>query len=288
MKYRYKRCVWLLILAVLTLPVLAQQVKHLTVFHTNDTHSRIEPIPETSANIHEAGRGGTVRRATFIKQMREKDPQILLFDCGDFSQGTPYYNEFKGEVEIAMMNVMKYDAGTIGNHEFDFGMENMARLFRMADFPIVCANYDFTGTVLEKLVKPYVVIKRNGLRIGVFGLGVKLEGLVQADKCEGVIYNDPIEIANKVAGQLKTDEKCDVVICLSHLGYRPSAGNPVADISLIENTRNIDMVLGGHSHTLLEEPVFYHNLDGKEVPVSQMGRQGVFVGRMDLLFREKQ
>jgi 5'-nucleotidase len=212
----------------------AQQTKQLVILHTSDTHSRIEPIDLHAADPY-AGAGGVVRRATFLKDFRTKNPDVLLFDCGDISQGTPYYNLFRGEVEVQMMNLMGYDAMTIGNHEFDFGLYNMARLFRMAHFPVVCANYDVTGTVLEGLVKPYVVLERGGMKIGVFGVSPKMEGLVQADKCEGIVYNDPIVAAQEVTDLLRTKEGCDVVICLSHLGFRLK--NEVCDEKLAAATR---------------------------------------------------
>ena len=224
--------------------------------------------------------GGFVRRAALLDQFRENNPDVLVFDCGDFSQGTPYYNLFKGEVEIKMLNLMKYDAATIGNHEFDFGLENMARLFKMADFPIVCANYGMEGTVLEGLVKPYVILERDGLKIGVFGLGAKMEGLVQADKCEGVVYNDPIAAAQEVTDRLRAQEGCDVVICLSHLGFRIK--NEVCDEKLAAETKGIDVILGGHSHTFMEKPAFYLNAEGKSVPVLHTGKSGIFVGELDL------
>ena len=260
----------------------AQSTKELWILHTNDTHSRIEPLGDDAQPSEYAGKGGYVRRAAFVGMMRKEHPDLLLLDCGDYSQGTPYYNMFRGEVEIRLMNQMGYDAATIGNHEFDFGLENMARLFRMADFPIVCANYDFTGTVLEHLVKPYIVLKRNGLRIGIFGLSPVLEGLVQASNCKGVRYNDPVAVANAVASHLKGKEHCDLVVCLSHLGWQPVPNNPMCDECLIAHTRNIDVVLGGHSHSYFEKPVFYENLDGEEVPLQQMGKNGVFVGMMQL------
>lgn len=170
-----------LVLALMC-PVAAQQSVGLNILQTSDTHSRIEPISPHAAD-QSAGKGGVLRRVAFVEHYRAEHPGVLLFDCGDISQGTPYYNMFKGELEVKMMNLMKYDAMTIGNHEFDFGLENMARLFRLASFPVVCANYDVSGTVLEGLVKPYVVLQREGLRIGVFGLSPRLEGLVQASNC---------------------------------------------------------------------------------------------------------
>ena len=222
-------------------------------------------------------------KESFIKQQRELHPDLLLFDCGDFSQGTPYYNIYRGEVEVRLMNEMCYDAGTIGNHEFDFGLENMARLFRLADFPIVCANYDVTGTVLGGLVKEYVVLRRKGMKIGVFGLGTQLEGLVAKESYGGVKFEDPVSEAQRIADLLRTQEKCDVVICLSHLGWQ---GDPYSDVELIENTRGIDVVLGGHSHSYFEAPAYYKNLDGVEVPLQQMGKHAAFVGKMVLTLQK--
>ena len=268
----------LLIFCVL-LTASAQQTKQLVILHTSDTHSRIEPIDPHAADRY-AGMGGVVRRATFLKDFRAGNPDVLLFDCGDISQGTPYYNLFRGEVEVRMMNLMGYDTMTIGNHEFDFGLDNMARLFRMAHFPVVCANYDVTGTVLEGLVKPYVVLERGGMKIGVFGVSPKMEGLVQADKCEGIVYNDPIVAAQEVTDLLRTKEGCDVVICLSHLGFRLK--NEVCDEKLAAATRGIDVILGGHSHTFMEKPAFCLNAEGKSIPVLHTGRSGIFVGELDL------
>ena len=277
--------IYCLLILCVSLAASAQRTKQLTILHTSDTHSRIEPIDSHAADQY-AGMGGVVRRATFLKDYRAKHPDVLLFDCGDISQGTPYYNLFQGEVEVKMMNLMGYDAMTIGNHEFDFGLENMARLFRMANFPVVCANYDVTGTVLEGLVKPYTTFSRNGLKIGVFGLAPKMEGLVQADKCEGVVYNDPIEVAQKTTDLLKNQEGCDVVICLSHLGYQLK-GAP-CDEELAQKTNNIDAILGGHTHTFMKEPAIYLNKDGKNVPVMHTGKSGIYVGMLKLTLTEEE
>lgn len=278
-----KLCLISLWVCLLVVTAAAQSTKEIYLFHTNDMHSRIEPFPENYQDTLLAGKAGMVRRATFISQQREIHPDLLLFDCGDFSQGTPYYNIYKGEVEISMMNEMRYDAGTIGNHEFDFGLENMARLFRLAEFPIVCANYDVTGTVLEGLVKEYVVLHRDGIKIGVFGLGAQLEGLVaKASYCD-VKFEDPVSEAQRIADLLKMQEKCDLVICLSHLGWK---GEPYSDVELIENTCNIDVVLGGHSHSYFEKPKYYKNLDGVEVPLQQMGKHAAFIGKMVLTLQK--
>lgn len=248
--------------------------KTITVLQTGDTHSRIEVIDENSQDKY-AGMGGYARRMELIDEMRKKDPGLLLFDCGDFSQGTPYYNMFQGEVEIKLMNLLKYDAVLIGNHEFDYGMDNLARLFRMANFPIVCSNYKVEGTVLNGLVKPYVIFEREGVKIGVIGVSPELAGLVPADKCQGVIYEDPIPVANRIATELKTKEKCDVVICLSHLGYG-------TDKKFIAESVDIDVVLGSHSHTLLEKPETYLNSQNQDVTLFHTYKNGVFVGELKL------
>lgn len=261
----------------------AQKTRTITILHTNDVHSRIEPLDSRLPDPKVAGNGGFLRVAAYVNEVRKENPNVLVFDCGDFSQGTPYYNLFKGAAEISLMNAIGYNAGTIGNHEFDFGLANMAQLFGMAHFPIVCANYDFAGTPLEGLVKPYIILEREGIKIGVFGLSNNPEGLVATMNYEGVTYHDPYEKANQVAALLKA-KGCDVVVCLSHLGMRSSAKNPIADVELAKKTRNIELILGGHSHTLLESPEVYQNLDGKDVYISQMGKSGIHVGRMDLTF----
>lgn len=260
-----------------SLSIGAQDTKELIILQTSDVHSRIEPVNQKGdRNFNE---GGFVRRATFLDEFRKEHKNVLLFDCGDISQGTPYYNMFQGEVEVKLMNVMKYDAMTIGNHEFDFDIDNMARLIKMANFPVVCANYNLEATELKDIVKPYVILERFGLKIGVFGLGAKPEGLIQANKCEGVVYEDPIRVSNEVAALLK-GKGCDLVICLSHLGIQK-------DKELVAKTRNIDVILGGHSHTFMKGPKNFLNLDGKEVPLMHSGKSGVRVGRLDLTLKRK-
>ena len=259
--------------------------KHLEVLHTNDTHSCIMPLNPNLADTAVAGRGGFFRRVAMIKEERAKNPDLLLIDSGDFSQGSPFYTMFKGDVEVGLMNLMGYDAVTIGNHEFDFGLENMARIFKMAKFPVVCANYDFTGTCVEGLVKPYVIIKRNGLKIGLFGLSPQLEGLVDLSKCKGVTYLDPVEVGNRVAAELKYDKKCDVVICVSHLGWlRP---DEMGDQKLLASSKDIDLVLGGHSHSYFKALRYVNNADGKAVPVDQNGKNAMYVGKLTLSFDKK-
>ncbi len=259
--------------------------KHLEVLHTNDTHSCIMPLNPNLADTAVAGRGGFLRRVAMIKEERAKNPDLLLIDSGDFSQGSPFYTMFKGDVEVGLMNLMGYDAVTIGNHEFDFGLENMARIFKMAKFPVVCANYDFTGTCVDGLVKPYVIIKRNGLKIGLFGLSPQLEGLVDLSKCKGVTYLDPIEVGNRVAAELKHDKKCDVVICVSHLGWlRP---DEMGDQKVLASSKDIDLVLGGHSHSYFKALRYVNNANGKAVPVDQNGKNAMYVGKLTLSFDKK-
>lgn len=279
-----KRILTILTIAVAVTLTAAAKVRQLLILHTNDTHSCVLPLNPNLADTMLAGRGGFLRRAAMIDQMRKEDKDLLLLDSGDFSQGSPYYTMFKGDVETELMNIMGYDAATIGNHEFDFGLENMARIFRKAKFPIVCANYDFTGTVVEGLVKPYVIIKRKGVRIGIFGLSPKLDGLVMASTCAGVRYSDPIKTANAVADKLKNEEKCDVVICLSHLGWDEAGLN---DMEMMAKTRNIDLVLGGHSHSYFKTLNHVRNLDGKDVPNDQNGKHGIFVGKITLSLEKR-
>lgn len=272
-----------LILTAFTVTGMAR-VKKLLILHTNDTHSCVMPLKTTLADTLQAGRGGFLRRLAMLGQERQKNPDLLLFDSGDFSQGSSYYSMFKGDVEVGLMNMMRYDAATIGNHEFDFGMENMARLFRMADFPIVCANYDFIGTCVEGLVKPYVVIRRNGVKIGVFGLSPKMKGLVSDKNCVGVKYLDPVKAAQKTADLLKNKEKCDLVVCISHLGWNIGGDD---DVLMMKNTRNIDIVLGGHSHSYFKQEKWVKNLDGVSVPNDQNGKSGIFVGRLEVEMKKK-
>jgi 5'-nucleotidase len=273
--YKYILCV--LFFCCTSLALTAQQ-KKIVILHTSDTHSQMEPVNQVSDR--DFSKGGAVRRTVLLEKLRKDNPKLLLFDCGDFSQGTPYYNMFKGDAEIDMMNLMKYDAVMIGNHEFDFGLENMARLFKRAKFPVVCSNYDLKGSVLEKIVKSYVIIVRNGVRIGVFGLGPQLEGLVQAKNYGSLKYEDPIAVSDKMVALLREKEKCDLVVCLSHLGINE-------DKLFIPQSHGIDVVLGGHSHTFLKNPIYMHGKDGKKVILLHSGRKGVEVGEVQVLLKEK-
>ncbi len=267
-------------MALFALSGQAKKHKQLVILHTNDTHSTIFPLNTEFPDTMKAGRGGFLRRIAMLKEERQKHPDLLYFDSGDFSQGSGYYTLFKGDAEIGLMNQMGLDASTIGNHEFDFGLENMARIFKMANFPILCANYDFTGTPVEGLTKPWIIIKRNGVKIGVFAVCPKLKGLVSDKNCLGVRYLDPAKVALKTATMLKKEKKCDVVICISHLGWESNRGED--DLYMIQNSRNIDLVLGGHTHTYMPTLEYEKNLDGKPIPVDQNGKHAIYVGKLIL------
>lgn len=259
------------IILVFTFSVSAQ--KKLVILHTNDTHSRIEPMPSTDR--YNPNTGGVERRASYIDEIRSSNKDVLLFDSGDFLQGTPYFNLFKGEIEVKAMNLMKYDAATLGNHEFDYGLEVLEDIVRKASFPIISSNYDFSNTPLKGLIKPFIILKKSGIRIGVMGINIQPRGLIASANFDGMKFLSPEKTANSTAQMLKEKEKCDIIICLSHLGYQN-------DIELAKNTKYIDVILGGHSHTFMNEPEYVKNQDGNDVMVFQTGGRGLYVGRVDL------
>ena len=247
----------------------------ITILHTNDTHSCIEP--------EKNGNAGVLNRALLIESIADSvgRENMLLLDCGDFSQGSLYYNCFKGSTEIELMNAMGYDAGTLGNHEFDFGLENLARLLRMAKFDVLCANYDFTGTVCEGLIKQYTIIERGGKKIGIFGISPDPKGLVAQENYEGITFISPIEAANRCVARLKA-KGCNAIVCLSHLGWK--INNEYNDERLVAETAGIDIILGGHSHDYFEQPLTYKNSEGKDVVIQQMGKNGRYLGFANLVF----
>ena len=280
-----KRIYLIILTAVLSgMTATAKKEKELVILHTNDTHSCIMPLNENLDNKEIAGRGGFLRRVAMVKEQRQQHPSLLLLDSGDFSQGSGYYTLFKGEVEVGLMNQMGYDAATIGNHEFDFGLDNMARIFRMANFPIVCSNYDCTGTVLEGLVKPYITLKREGLKIGIFALAPRMKGLVFDGNCEGIAFLDPAETAQKYIDLLRNQEKCDLVVCLSHLGW---GKGDQPDEWMISQTEGCDLVLGGHTHTYMPTLEFTPDKKGRLIPDDQNGKHGAFVGKLVLKLETK-
>jgi 5'-nucleotidase len=230
-----------------------------------------------------AGKGGIAQRATLIQQIRKEQENVLLFDAGDMFQGTPYFNLYKGEPEILAMNQLGYDAGTIGNHDFDGGIDNMVTQFGKAKFPLLIANYDFKNTVLDGRTSPFKVFVKDGIRVGVFGLGIQPLGLIPKDAYRETKYLDPVEIGKDMAARLRNEKKCDYVICLSHLGFKYDEPT-VSDNVLAAKTRNIDLIIGGHTHTFLNAPVAVNNLDGQPVWINQVGFAGINLGRIDLAF----
>lgn len=264
----------------------AAKTTTLTILHTNDVHSRLDPFPMDGSR--NAGRGGVARRATLIETIRKQQVDghprnTLLFDAGDIFQGTPYFNLYNGEPEILAMNQLGYDAGTIGNHDFDGGIDNMVTQFGKARFPFVIANYDFSNTVMDGKTSPYKIFVKDGVKVGVFGLGIQPAGLIPKNAYRETKYLDPIEIGNDVAATLRNEKKCDYVICLSHLGYKYD-GPTVSDNVLAAQTRNIDGIIGGHTHTFLDAPVTVNNRDGQPIWINQVGFAGINLGRIDLTF----
>lgn len=248
------------------------------IYHTNDTHSQILPYALSYDNNKFVG--GIVRRATMMEGKRIEDKDLLLFDSGDFVQGSVYFSIFKGKADIELMNACHYDAACLGNHEFDNGIDNIADMVSWANFPIVCANLDFTGTALEGKVKPYVTFVRKGVKIGVFGLIVTLDGLVMKKNYEGIRYLNFVDTAEAMVNKLKNDEHCDLIVCLSHMGVN-------TDKYLAEKNQGIDIILGGHSHTYMTTPSFFTNSYGSQTLVTQMGSKGRSVGHLTIKMKEE-
>lgn len=262
-----------------------QEVKQITILHTNDVHSHIDPFgPNDGRN---ANKGGVARRATLIQRLRQENLNTLLLDAGDIFQGTPYFNYYGGELEFKLMSMLDYDAATIGNHDFDNGIDGLYAQLPHAQFDFISANYNFKNTIMDGHVAPYKIFIKNGVRIGVFGLGIELEGLVGKDMFKETKYLDPIEIAQDMSRILKTEEQCDLIICLSHLGYDYENPQKVSDRSLARSTKNIDLIIGGHTHTFLNEPTVETNVIGKSVLVNQVGCYGLYIGKVDFYLEHK-
>ncbi len=242
----------------------------LTILHTNDTHSQVEPLEEGKRDAKFAG---YARRMGLINQLRKEDPQLLLFDAGDFSQGTPYFNFYHGRIEVDAMNRMGYDAITLGNHEFDYGVDTLALVLKDAQFDVVCANYDVTNSPLENIVKQYTIIQRSKTRIGVFGIGVNPHSLIAERNFYPLKYLEPIEMAQKTADILKLQKRCDLVICLSHQGTH------MGDVELAKATKNIDIIIGAHTHKILTD-YYVRNMEGDSVLLAQMGKSGARIGKI--------
>lgn len=260
-----------------------QSANKLTILHTNDQHSRIEPFD--ASYTKNPNQGGFARRASLVQQIRNQESNVLLLDSGDIFQGTPYFNFFGGELEFKLMSIMKYDASTMGNHDFDNGLEGFLKVLPNAQFPFICSNYDFKNTILDGKTFPYRIFNKNGIKVGIFGVGIQLDGLVGKKQYAETVYSNPIDVAQHYSGFLKKDQKCDLVICLSHIGYDyRDEPNKVSDKILAANTENIDIILGGHTHTFLPEPQTFTNRQGKNVLVNQVGWAGLLLGRIDFYF----
>lgn len=257
------------------------ELLQLTVLHTNDMHSRIDPFPMNDPKY--PGLGGMSRRAAMIRNIRAKQEHVLLLDAGDIFQGTPYFNMYGGELEFKLMSQMEYDAATLGNHDFDNGLDGLSLQLPHARFPFVNANYLFSDTQLEGKILPYKIFKKGGIKIGVFGIGIELNGLVDAKLYGNIRHQDPITESVKVSHLLRHEHKCNLIICLSHLGYKYT-NTKVSDEILAQKSSDIDLIIGGHTHTFLDEPVRYRNLQGKEVLVAQVGWAGIRLGRIDFYF----
>lgn len=256
-------------------------IQKLTVLHTNDVHSRLEPFPMDGSKNE--GLGGVAQRASLINEIRSEVDHVLLLDAGDIFQGTPFFNIYKGEPEIKAMSAMNYDAATMGNHDFDDGLDDFALQLQHASFPILICNYDFSNTPMSNKYQEYKIFKKGKLKIGVTGVGIELHGLVADNLYANTKYLDPVENANRVALQLKNEEKCDMVICLSHLGFRYQS-NKVSDEVLAAQSENIDLIIGGHTHTFFDKPLVYKNKTSDDVLVNQVGWAGIVLGRLDFEF----
>ena len=262
-------------------------IKKLTILHTNDVHSHIDPFPATDPR--NPNMGGVARRAALIESIRKENSNVLLLDAGDIFQGTPYFNYYGGELEFKLMSMMKYDASTIGNHDFDNGIDGLYAQLPHASFDFISSNYDFKNTVLNGHVHPYKIFIKEGIKVGVFGLGIELAGLVDKKGYKETIYNDPVEVAQDMTRLLKKEQKCDLIICLSHLGYKyRDEPEKISDIKLATLTKDIDLIIGGHTHTFLDKPTVVKNLEGNQVLVNQVGCYGINLGKIDFYFDANQ
>ena len=260
-------------------------LKKITILHTNDVHSHIDPFPKNDP-LNPSG-GGVIARANLINLIKKDNPHTLVLDAGDVFQGTPYFNFFGGELELKLMSKMGYNASTLGNHEFDNGMEKLSKVLKHANFSFLNSNYTLKNTPLENKIKSHEIFKINGIKIGVFGLGIELEGLVEKKLYKGIKYLNPIEISKDISDDLKYNHNCDLIICLSHLGFSYSKDkNIMCDLILAKQTKNIDLIIGGHTHTFLDEPVKVKNLENKDVIINQVGCFGINLGKIDFYFSE--
>ena len=269
-------------LSLISNSVLAnEKIKKITILHTNDMHSHIEPFKSGKYK----GLGGMAQRASIINEIRKKEKNVLLLDAGDIFQGTPYFNYYGGELEFKLMSKMNYDAATLGNHDFDNGIDGLYKQLPHANFNFVSANYDFKNTILDTIVKPYQIFYKDGIKIGIFGLGIELDGMVTKNLYKETKYLNPVEITQGIVKTLKQDENCDLIICLSHLGFKhDNLPNKISDIKLAKATKDIDLIIGGHTHTFMNKPVVVNNVENNKVIINQVGCHGLFLGKIDFYF----
>ena len=257
----------------------------ITILHTNDTHSQIDPVSESDKTW--GGKGGVARRATLVKRIRKESPNTLMVDAGDVFQGTPYFNFYKGEVEYKSMSLIGYDVVTLGNHDFDNGVNALAAAMKFANFDFVSTNYDVRGTVLEARVKSYAVRTLGGVRVGLFGLGISPDNLITPQNFQGVKYMDPVQMARGVVRLLREQEKCQLVVGMSHLGYYANPrNNEIGDTQVAAQVSGIDFIASGHTHTFMEKPVLQKNPEGKDTIIFQVGKSGIYVGRIDFKMKD--
>lgn len=253
--------------------------QQLTILYTNDTHARLDPFPDNARDF--AGLGGIARRANLIKEIRKRQKNILLLDAGDVFQGTPWFDVYGGEVDLKLMNEIGYDAMAVGNHEFDHGLQAFADTSSYTGFPILAANYSVRKTPLNDIVQRFITRKISGITVGIFGLGIELPGVVDPKLFGSVKSWDPEVWAEGMVTSLRRHQNCDIIICLSHLGYKYQDGR-IDDITIAQKIGGIDMIIGGHTHTFLDQPAEIVNPEGNRTLVTQMGHSGIRLGRIDI------
>jgi 5'-nucleotidase len=272
-----------LLLSFFTIAIIAGEKVKLVILHTNDTHSQVEPTEKSSSKT--ADMGGYARRMGVINQIREQEKNVILLDAGDFSQGTPYFNFYNGRVEIDALNKMKYDAITVGNHEFDNGIDTLAVILAKANIPILSSNYQVDSTPLKSLMQPYMILKKAGLKIGIMAINVEPKGLIIESNYKGLVFKNALQSAIDMSTFLKKEKKCEVIICLSHLGA-DTTKNEINDFEIAHKTRYIDVIIGGHSHSMITNNTV-KNVAGKPIVIAQMAKSGLYLGKVELELEKK-
>lgn len=248
-----------------------------SILHTNDFHSRF--LPFSATHKRHAKEGGIAQLTQIINHLRTEHEHVTLFDSGDVFQGTPYFNVFKGHPELQWMQRMQYDATTLGNHDFDMGHTHLFSLRKQYNTPTLLINYSFDTDSDLGVIQPYKIIKRGPVTIGITGVSINLLGLQGEANRGSFQYLDPIEKLQEQVNFLRKNKNCDAVVVLSHLGYQYDS-EKIDDIKLAQRTEGIDVILGGHTHTFLDEPTVVKNKVGKKVVVNQAGWAGLKLGHL--------